>query len=71
MANSNSVLCDHPCPLHDKCARYSEGLDRKNTNHIDPMPYGLNRADKCGHFEPIDHDFIIAKVVNFLKPKWQ
>jgi hypothetical protein len=68
MGVSNSVMCDHKCPLHKKCHRYLPNLDRKTDDHIDPIPY---KDGKCGFFVELDIDDIAEKVVNFLKPKWQ
>lgn len=57
--NNNNILCDHKCPLHEKCVRYLDVLDRTNTDHIDPMPY---KNDKCSWFVEITEDDIVDKV---------
>jgi hypothetical protein len=64
---SKFVLCDHQCPKHKDCARYLEGLDRKNTNYIDPIPY---KNGKCSFFEPFTEDDIIERVNKIILPKW-
>jgi hypothetical protein len=65
MGVSNSVMCDHQCPIYEKCQRYLPSLDRKKDDHIDPMPY---KGGKCGFFVELDEDYIVKKVTDFLNP---
>jgi hypothetical protein len=61
---SNNTLCDHKCPKHNDCARYLEGLIRKNTLHLDPLPF---KEGKCNFFEPLTEDEIIERVNKIIK----
>jgi hypothetical protein len=69
-ADRSTTLCDFKCPKHEKCAMYCEGFDKSKTFHWGKEPYNY-RTNSCQGFAPIDEDYVIKKVVNFLKPKWQ
>jgi hypothetical protein len=64
--NNNAISCDHPCPLHESCARYLQGFDRKKIYHVDPMPY---KNGKCSLFVALTEDDLIEKVNRIINPK--
>lgn len=62
------VLCDFKCPLHEKCVRFMEDIDKSDWLHFGKNPYNEN-ADKCTHFISYENIELNDKIIDNILEK--